>query len=162
MSVTREALFDRLTELGIRTRTVDHRPLFTVAESKALRGEISGMHTKNLFLKDKRGALWLVVAREDRPIDLKELRVRLGAAPWSFAKPDVLRAVLGVDPGSVTPFGLINDVGCRVAVVLDETMMDEPSVNVHPLINTATTQISPRDLLAFIRACGHNPRIVPL
>jgi Ala-tRNA(Pro) deacylase len=137
--------------------------VFTVAQAKALRGELPGAHTKNLFLEDKKGALWLVIALEDRVIDLKELRHRIGAAPLSFAAADVLREVLGVEPGSVTPFALINDEGKRTRVVLDAEMMAAHLVlNFHPLANTATTAIRAPDLLTFIRSCGRVPQIVHL
>ncbi len=162
MPTTESELFARLAALGVAVETVRHPPLFTVAESKALRGELAGAHSKNLFLKDKKGAFWLVVALEDRAIDLKVLRGRIGAAHLSFASADRLRDVLGVEPGSVTPFALINDTGLQVTVVLDSEMMQVPVLNFHPLANTATTTISPDGLLAFIRSCGHEPRIVAL
>ncbi len=162
MPASEADLFDRLAELGVAVETVRHPPLFTVAESKALRGELAGAHSKNLFLKDKKGAYWLVVALEDRPIDLKVLRGRIGAAHLSFASAERLRDVLGVEPGSVTPFALINDTERQVTVVLDAEMMQAGVLNFHPLANTATTAISPDGLLTFIRSCGHEPRVVAL
>ena len=120
MSSGEAALMARLDALGIVTTTVRHPPMFTVAESKALRGSLPGGHSKNLFLKDKKGVLWLVVADEDRPIDLKALRRRIGSAALSFASAETLRQVLGVEPGSVTPFALINDREVSVRVLLDE------------------------------------------
>jgi Ala-tRNA(Pro) deacylase len=119
MPATEEDLFERFAALGITVETHRHAPVFTVAQAKALRGALPGAHTKNLFLKDKKGALWLIVAMEDRRIDLKELRHRIGSAPLSFAGADTLREVLGIEPGSVTPFALINDREMRTAVVLD-------------------------------------------
>src|SRR5512132_1054982 len=161
MPATEEDLFERLAALGIAVETHRHAPVFIVAQAKALRGELPGAHTKNLFLKDKKAALWLVVAMEDRQIELKELRRRIGSAPLSFAGADVLREVLGVEPGSVTPFALINDEQRRTTVVLDAEMMTAHQLlNFHPLTNTATTAIHPDDLLAFIRSCGQAPRIV--
>src|SRR5512132_2678559 len=163
MPATEEDLLKRLAALGITVETRRHAPVFTVSQAKALRGELPGGHTKNLFLKDKKGVLWLLVAMEDRAIDLKELRHRIGAAPLSFAAADVLREVLGVEPGSVTPFALINDEGKRTRVVLDAEMMAAHLVlNFHPLANTATTAIRPDDLLAFIRSCGRVPQIAHL
>jgi Ala-tRNA(Pro) deacylase len=160
---TEEDLLARFADLGLTVETHRHAPVFTVAQAKALRGELPGAHTKNLFLKDKKGALWLVVAMEDRQIDLKELRHRIGSAPLSFASADVLREVLGVEPGSVTPLALINDREMRTAVVLDAEMMTvRPVLNFHPLANNATTAIRPDDLLSFIRSCGHTPRIIDL
>ena len=159
---TERDLFARLQKLGIEVTTTRHPPVFTVTEAKALRGQLPGAHTKNLFLKDKKQVLWLVVALEDRTIDLKALRHRIGAAPLSFASADALRARMGVEPGSVTPFALINDVGAVVRVVLDAEMMRAEILNFHPLINTATTAITASGLRAFIRSCGHEPAIVDL
>jgi Ala-tRNA(Pro) deacylase len=162
MTATEQHLFERFAELGIAFQTHRHPAVFTVAEAKSLRGCLPGGHTKNLFLKDKKGVLWLVVAMEDRQVDLKRLRQLIGSATLSFASADRLRDVLGVEPGSVTPFALINDAAGRTTVVLDAEMMDHEVLNFHPLANTATTAISPDDLVRFIQSCGHEPRIVAL
>lgn len=153
-------LFRTLDELGIETETVRHPPVFTVEESKALRGDLAGAHTKNLFLKDKKGRLWLVVALEDRAVDLKDLRRRIGAATLSFGRADLLVEVLGIEPGSVTPFAVINDTDGRVQVVLDAGLLDHGRLNFHPLINAATTAISVDGLMTFLRATGHQPAII--
>ena len=160
MPLTPADLFAFLDRLGIAHRTVTHPPLFTVEQSRALRGTIPGGHTKNLFLKDKKDALYLVVALEHAPIDLKRVHHRLGAGRFSFGSADLLRAVLGVEPGAVTPFAVVNDVGARVAVVLDAAMMEQPTLNYHPLDNTMTTSIARDDLVKFLAATGHPPRIV--
>ena len=160
MPASRDELFSRLAELKIETRTKDHAPVYTVEEARALRGDIPGGHCKNLFLKDKKGALWLVVTPEDAKVDLKTLPGRIGAARISFGKAELLLEVLGVEPGSVTPFALINDKETRVNVILDESMMANELVNYHPLKNDATTSIAPDDLVAFIKSCGHDPKIV--
>lgn len=160
MAATREDLFARLEALGIATRTTAHSPVHTVEEARALRGEIPGGHCKNLFLKDEKGAIWLVVALEDARIDLKALPARIGSGRLSFGKPDLLKEVLGVEPGSVTPFGLMNDREIRCQVILDAAMMQEAELNYHPLRNDATTTIRAADLVKFITACGHHPRIV--
>lgn len=151
-----------LADLGIATETVRHPPVFTVEQAKALRGDLPGSHIKNLFLKDKKGRLWLVVVEEDRPVDLKDLRRRMGAAPLSFAKPELLADALGVEPGSVTPFAAINDEAGLVTVVLDAALMDSERLHCHPLTNTATTGITPADLDRFLRACGHGPLVIDL
>lgn len=157
---TPDDLFAFLDRLGIAHRTVTHLPLFTVEQSRALRGQIPGGHTKNLFLKDKKDALFLVVALEDAAIDLKSLHRRLGATGrFSFGSADLMREMLGVEPGSVTPFALINDTGLRVTAVLDAEMMKHPLLNYHPLVNTMTTTIANSGLLRFIEATGHTPRI---
>ena len=160
MPATRADLLARLKALGIETTTKDHAPVYTVEEAQALRGEIPGGHCKNLFLKDDKGIVWLIVCLEESQIDLKAAPAKMGSRRLSFGKPELLREVLGVEPGSVTPFGLINDTERRVNVVLEAAMMAHELLNFHPLENTATTTIRSADLLAFIRACGHEPRVV--
>ncbi len=162
MGATRDELLARLAELGIATTTHEHPPLHTVEESRALRGAIAGAHSKNLFLKDKKGALWLVVALESTPVDLKSLHKRIGAGRLSFGKPELMREVLGVEPGSVTPFALINETARELRVILDEALLAHEVLNFHPLVNTATTSISRDDFLRFIAVCGHQPRCMML
>jgi len=157
MSLSKDDLLARLAELRIEAVTHEHPPLHTVEESRALRGEIAGAHSKNLFLKDKKGALWLVTALEDTPVDLKTLHRQLGSARLSFGKPDLMREVLGVEPGAVTPFALVNDSAASVQLVLDEALLAYETLNFHPLENTATTSIARDDFLKFIAACGHEP-----
>ena len=159
---TPEQLLARLAELGIASRTFCHPPVFTVEEAKALRGELPGGHVKNLFLRNKKGAMWLIVAEEDRRIDLKALGERIGAGKVSFGSAERLMQYLGVLPGSVTPLGLINDRGLEVQVVIDQALMAHDPINVHPLTNERTTALSPKDLLAFIAACGHKPQVLDL
>jgi Ala-tRNA(Pro) deacylase len=160
MPASRQDLLDRLAALGIGVTTIDHPAVFTVAESTAVEQQLAGGHTKNLFLKCKKGEIFLVVALNDATIDLKTLHKRLDCGRLSFGSAELLGQVLGVTPGSVTPFALINDTQQRVTVVLDEPMMRRDPLNYHPLENTATTSIARDDLLRFIRACGHAPRIV--
>ncbi len=162
MAAKPEHLFERLDTLGIKTKTHTHPPLYTVEDSKARRGDIGGGHCKNLFLKDNKGTLWLVVTLEDRTIDMKALRRDIGSGHLSFGKPGLLSEVLGVDPGSVSPFALINDSEKKVNVILDKQMMKMEMLNYHPLINTQTTQITPQGLLAFIQSCGHLPRTIDI
>ena len=157
---TPDDLFAALDALGIKHTTVTHPPLFTVEQSRELRGQIAGCHTKNLFLRDKKGALFLVVALEDAVIDLKGLHRLLGASGrFSFGSADLLREVWGVAPGSVTPFGAINDTDGRVTVVLDAAMMEHATLNYHPLVNTMTTAIARDDLVRFLTWTGHPPRV---
>jgi Ala-tRNA(Pro) deacylase len=162
MAATPDALFRRLDALGIGHATCHHPPVLTVADAVQRRGNLPGGHCKSLFLRDRKGGLWLVVALEDRPIDLKALADRLGAPRFSFASPELLQQALGVTPGSVTPFALINDKERRVRVVLDAGMLEVDPLNYHPLVNTATTAISPGDLRRFIADCGHQPVILDL
>jgi len=162
MAKTTNDLFARLDELGIETTTHTHPPLFTVEESKRLRGDLPGGHCKSLFLKDKKGQLYLVVALEDRPVDLKRLRKAIGAGNLSFGRPELLMEVLGVEPGAVTPFALISDQAGRVDVILDQAMLDHDPLNYHPLTNGMTTAIAPGDLLTFIAATGHEARIIDM
>jgi Ala-tRNA(Pro) deacylase len=162
MPATPEELFARLDALGIRRVTHRHPPLHTVAESVMLRGKLPGAHCKSLFLRDRKDGLWLVVLLEDRRLDLKALADSLGAPRFSFGSPELLEETLGVTPGSVTPFALMNDPAHAVRVVLEEAMLTHDPLNYHPLVNTATTAVAPEDLLRFIRACGHEPRILAL
>lgn len=161
MPATQDDLFRQFADLGIETVTVEHPPLFTVEQSQGLRGTIAGLHSKNLFLKDKKGALFLVVAEEDAAIDLKKLHERIGASGrLSFGPAELMLELIGVTPGSVTPFGLINDPEGRIRVVLDARLAGDEPVNFHPLVNTATTTIAAADLLAFLRATGHEPMLL--
>lgn len=160
MPATEEDLIARLTELEIQTVTHRHAPMFTVEESRALRGDLPGGHCKTLFLRDKKRNPWLVVALEDRVIDLKALTKAIGAKRLSFGSVDLLWDVLGVTPGAVTPFALINNGESRVQVVLDKGMLDLDPLNYHPLHNEATTAIAPGDLLRFVRAMGVEPLII--
>ncbi|GFO81462.1 prolyl-tRNA synthetase associated domain-containing protein [Methyloceanibacter sp.] len=163
MELARTKLFARLEELGIASDTVEHEAMFTVEQSQALRGRIPGAHTKNLFLRDKDDRLVLVVAKEDTTVDLKALAKTLGLGRFSFGKPEQMMAVLGVEPGSVTALALIHE-GSRAlaAVVVDEALMAFSEVNCHPLVNRATTRLATGDLLRFMRACGHEPLVLPL
>jgi Ala-tRNA(Pro) deacylase len=163
MVVAPDELFAYLDRLGIAHKTVSHAPAFTVDDAREQRGQIPGGHTKNLFLRDKKGAAFLVVALEDAAIELKSLHRLLGASGrFSFGSAELMRELLGVGPGSVTPFAVMNDTRCRVAVVLDGAMMAHEVLNFHPLRNTATTTISRDGLLKFLEATGHKPRIEPV
>ena len=160
MPTSPDDLFAYLAGLGIAHSTVTHPPLFTVEQSQALRGTIPGGHTKNLFLKDKKDAVFLVVAPEDARIDLKSLHRRLGASGrFSFGSADLMRELLGVEPGAVTAFGVINDTERRISVVIDAGLMENATINCHPLVNTMTTSIARDDLVKFLVATGHEPRI---
>ena len=156
MPQTRQQLFAELDRLAISHATITHPPVFTVEDAKLLRGKIEGGHTKNLFLKDKKDRLFLAATLEDVPVDLKALGPMIGArGRLSFASADLLREHLGVEPGSVTPFALLNNRTHSVTPVLDEAMLAVNPLNFHPLENTATTAISSADLMKFVAACGH-------
>ncbi|KMO29225.1 DNA-binding protein [Methylobacterium variabile] len=162
-AATPEELFSFLDRLGIAHATVEHVPVHTVAESRDLKSAMPGGHSKNLFLKDKRGRLFLVVAEAEARIDLKRLHGPLGATGrLSFGSPELLWERLGVRPGSVTPFGLVNDRDRTVAVILDAGLMAHDPVNFHPLHNGATTAVAPGDLVRFLEATGHPPRVMAL
>jgi Ala-tRNA(Pro) deacylase len=156
-----EALFRRLDTLGIAYRSHTHPPVFTVEEAKALRGSLPGAHVKNLFLCDKKKRIWLVTALEEREIDLKALRRRIGAqGSLSFGSAELLFEVLGVLPGAVTPFGVVNDRAGLASVVLDKGVLQNGPVNAHPLRNDMTTTVSPEGLLRFLEAENHAPEVV--
>ena len=155
-----ETLLARLDELGLETTTHPHAAVFTVAESAPVKAAIPGAHSKNLFLKDRRGRLFLVVAKDDTAIDLKRLHEVIGASGrLSFGSADLLRDTLGVEPGSVTPFAAINDRDGRVTIVLDAALAGHDLMNFHPLVNTMTTGIRGPDLLTFLRETGHEPLV---
>lgn len=158
---TRAELFAFLDGLGIVHKTLDHAPVFTVAESASLRDEIAGGHTKNLFVKDKKDNFFLLTVEENASVDLKTVHTIIGAASKvSFGKPEKLMEFLGVIPGSVTAFGAINDTGHNVTFVIDEALMADEIINCHPLSNDATTSIGTKDLIRFMEATGHTPLVL--
>lgn len=157
---TRDDLIAFLDALGVEHRTLDHPAVFTVGEGEDIKAQIPGAHTKNLFLKDAKGQLWLISAEGHAAIDLKRLHTVIGAARLSFGSPELMYETLGVTPGSVTAFGLINDSDRRVRFVLDRTLADADRVNFHPLTNTATTTVSRDGLRAFLAALGIAPLVV--
>ncbi|MCB8819110.1 prolyl-tRNA synthetase associated domain-containing protein [Microvirga rosea] len=156
-------LLDQLAALGIAAETVEHEPVFTVAESRPVKARIPGAHSKNLFVKDKKGRFFLITAKDETMIDLKRAHEAIGASGrLSFGSADQLRALLGVEPGSVTPFAVANDRDRQVTMILDANLMDHERVNFHPLVNSMTTGVSRDDLLKFLRATGHEPLILRL
>ncbi len=154
---TPEELFARFDALGIAHTTTRHQPVFTVNESRDLKAAIPGGHSKNLFLKDKKGALFLFCALGDTAIDLNAVSKLIGSGRFSFGNAELLMRHLGVEPGSVTLFALINDPDREVTLILDEGLLAHDPVNFHPLKNDATTGVSPADLLKFIRSLGREP-----
>jgi Ala-tRNA(Pro) deacylase len=158
-----DELCARLTVSGIAFHRTDHPAVFTVAETAPHRDLMIGLQTKNLFLKDKKGRLFLVSARSDARIDLKRLHERIGASGrLSFGSAELLLEKLGVTPGSVTAFAVVNDRAGEVTMVLDAGLMTGEEVNFHPLVNTATLRLERDDLVAFLRETGHEPLVVDL
>ena len=162
MPASDKNLFDQFAVLGIQTTTVRHSPMFTVEDGEKLLVDVPGGHCKTLFLKGKKGDLWLVVMLGHIRLDINMLKKKLGSSRLSFAKPDLMREVLGVEPGAVTPFALLNESARSIKVVLDKKMMSEKLLNYHPLRNDATTTITASDLLKFIHAMKHEPIILDL
>lgn len=160
MPRTQEELFARFDALGIAHKTYRHAPVFTVGESGGIKESIPGGHTKNLFLKDKKGGLALLCALAQTRIDLNATAKLVGLGRPSFGAPDLLMEALGVTPGSVTIFALINDPLNRVRLLLDAGLLDVDPVNFHPLRNDATTAISPGDLMRFLADTGHRPALI--
>ena len=156
------AVYERFSALGISWTTHAHAPVFTVEEARDLRGSLPGLHTKNLFLQDRKGRFWLVVAREELAIDLNALAKRIGAPRFSFGKTEDMIALLGIAPGAVNPFAVMNDRKARVTVVLDEALAAGGLVNFHPMRNDRTTAIAARDVVRFLEACGHAPMVVEM
>ena len=163
MPKTTRELLDYLAGLGISATTVTHPPLFTVADSQRLRGEIAGAHTKNLFVKDKKDAYFLLTVGEEAVVDLKQIHQVIGASGRvSFGRPEKLLEYLGVTPGAVTAFGIVNDIGKKIKIVFDEALMESEIINAHPLTNEATTSIARDDLLRFVETTGHEPFVLKL
>jgi Ala-tRNA(Pro) deacylase len=158
-----QELLERLSALGIEAETVEHEPVFTVAESRPIKARIPGAHSKNLFVKDKKGRFFLISAKDETPIDLKRAHEAIGASGrLSFGSAHQLRALLGVEPGSVTAFAVVNDTEGKVTMILDANLMEHERVNFHPLVNSMTTGVSREDLIKFLRATGHDPLILRL
>ncbi|MBL4645359.1 MAG: hypothetical protein COA52_05415 [Hyphomicrobiales bacterium] len=153
--ITRDTLFEKLDMLGIAHRTMSHPPLFTVEDSKLVHDELPGGHAKNLFLKDKKGQLFLLVAEQASTVNMKTLHKQFGSARLSFGKPELLMDILGMIPGAVNPFSVMNDSQGRCKVWLDKALLVHELVNFHPLENTSTTTITSKDLLRFLDAVDH-------
>ena len=157
---TRADLLAFLDEIGVPAVTQEHPAVFRVGEGEDVKARIEGAHTKNLFLKDARGQLWLISAQADAVIDLKRLHPVIGSARLSFGNAEAMAQTLGVTPGSVTAFGLINDAERRVRFVLDRMLAEADQVNFHPLTNTATTTVTRDGLRRFLAALGVAPLVV--
>lgn len=162
LPTTPEQLFEILNTLGIAYTLHRHAPIFTVAEGEHLKASIPGVHCRNLFLADKKKIMYLVVVANETSVDLKGLETKLSSGRLSFGSPERLWTYLGIRPGSVCPFTLINDPDHRVNLVLDAQMMQAEIVNYHPLDNAMTIGLSPADLLKFFVHTGHVPRILDL
>lgn len=162
MAADPEQLYARLGQLAIAYTVLEHPPVLTVEEADRHTGHLPGGHCKSLFLKDRKGGLWLLVCEAGRRLDVNRLAKVIGSPRLSFGKAELLLETLGVAPGAVTPFALINDASHRVQPLLDRAMLTHERLNYHPLVNTATITIATADLLRFIEACGHEVRIVDL
>lgn len=162
MLKTQEELLNVLTQLGIEHTNHEHPAVYTVEEANLHHSGIHGAHSKNLFFKDKKKTLFLVVTLSDKPINIKEVAKKINAKSPSFGKPDLLAQVLGVIPGSVTPFAVINAQNHDIQVILDKDLMDNELLNFHPLVNTATTTIASKDLVKFMEHCNQSFEIIRL
>lgn len=157
---TPDPLAATFAEMGIESTTYQHPAVFTVEEGRGFKHEMPGGHTKNLFLKDHKGKIWLVTAKQDTEIDLKKLPARINSARLSFGNAELMNALLGVTPGSVTALGLINDNQRQVSPVIDKRLLEHEIVNCHPLRNDMTTAIKTADLVKFMKTLGYDPLIV--
>ena len=162
MLQTQKELLDLLTEINIDYTNHEHPAVFTVEEADRQHEGIEGVHSKNLFFKDKKKKLFLVVTLSDKAIRIKEVAKKIGAKSMSFGKPDLLDQILGVIPGAVTPFAVINDEQHQVKVILDKEMMENELLNFHPLVNTATTTITSKNLVKFLEHCQQEFEIIRL
>jgi Ala-tRNA(Pro) deacylase len=159
---TPDDLFCRLDELGIAFVNHNHAPLFTVEEARGIRGDLPGCHTKNLFVRDKKQRMWLLVCEQDTEVRLREVEGVIGSKRLSFGSPKRLMHYLGVIPGAVNPFAIMNDRNRAVQVVLDRNILEHEPLNFHPLDNAMTTAVSADDFLRFLDAEAHSPLIVRL
>lgn len=157
-----QELMDFLEKQGIAYSFYEHEAVFTVAESDHLKTVIPGQHTRNMYLRDKKKQNFLVTLSDETEIDLKKLSEKIESGRFSFGSPDRLMQYLGVRPGSVTPFSVINDPDNDVVLILEKKMMEQDLVGYHPLINTMTITLEPEGLLRFLEACGHSYRILDL
>ena len=157
---TPEKLLKALDDLGLNTSTMHHEAVFRVGEGEGIKDQLPGAHTKNLFLKDDKGQLWLISAEQHTQINLKVLPKAIGSGRLSFGSPERLYDALGVTPGSVTALALINDPEHKVIFLLDRVLADADIVNFHPLTNTATTALSQGDFRAFLRSLNRDLRVV--
>ena len=162
MLKTQDELLDVLTQIGINYVNHEHPAVYTVEEADMHHEGIDGVHSKNLFFKDRKKRLVLVVTLSDKPIKIKEVADKIGHKGLSFGKPDLLMEVLGVIPGAVTPFSVINDTENKVKVILDQEMMNHDLLNFHPIVNTATTTIASDDLVKFMEHCNQEFEIISL
>lgn len=160
MTATKQALFDYLDELGIAHSTIEHEPIFTVEQGRDIKASMPGGHTKNLFLKDKAGKLFLICALGETQVKINRLHPLLGCKRLSFGKPTLMETHLGVTPGSVTLFAILNDSEKAVTLVIDQALLGHEIVNFHPLLNDATTAISSADMIRFAKAANHDPIIL--
>lgn len=155
-----EPAFARLRALGIPHETHQHTPVFTVDQAKAVRTRHDGFHTKNLFVRNKKGAMWLVTLPEDRAVDMRALGDQLGAGHLSFGSAERLRTHLGVEPGSVSPLAAVSDTSGSVRVAIASEILAADAVHCHPLTNDRTTTLSGRDLARYLHDTGHAPSLV--
>jgi Ala-tRNA(Pro) deacylase len=159
---TPDDLFRRLDELGIHYTTHSHQPVFTVEEARVMRGDVPGSHTKNLFVRDKKKRMWLLVCEQESDVRLRAVEEIIGSKRLSFGSPERLMHYLGVIPGAVNPFAIMNDRSGAVQVVLDRAIFAKDPVNFHPLVNSMTTAITKDDFLRFLTAERHEPLIIDL
>lgn len=160
MPASRQELFDYLDSQNISHNTLEHDPIFRVEDSLELKAQRPGANTKNLFLKDKSGRFFLICAQSDSSIRINKLHPLLDCKRLSFGKAEPLYDLLGVTPGSVTLFSILNDTENQVTLILDAALLNHDIVNFHPLLNDATTAISSADMIAFAKATGHVPVIL--
>ena len=158
--LSRADLIEFLDTYGVDHHTTEHPAVFRVGEDEVTKAGMPGAHSKNLFLKDAKDRLWLISAQDDTQIDLKRLHTVIGSARLSFGSAELMMQTLGVSPGSVSAFGLVNDRHHRVTFVLDRRLAQADQVNFHPLINTATTRVSRAGFFGFLAALKIKPMIV--
>lgn len=160
--MTEDDIYEEFSRAGVAVEKLEHPAVFTVEESAAIHAALPAAHTKNLFLKDKKGGYWLVVLPSERRADLKAFAELLGAGKFSFGKPDDMERLLGVTPGAVTPLAAANAPVGEVSLVFDASFEQAERIAVHPLRNTATVALPFAALVTWLESHGHSARIVSL
>lgn len=154
-------IYKFLDDNGIRYQKFEHPAVYTCEEAERLCPKMPGTHTKNVFLRDKNGERhFLVVVGYDKSVDLKSLKEIFGVSKLSFASPERLMKYLGIEPGSVSLLGLVNDTNHAVEVFFDEKVWSGDALLCHPLVNTATLSIAREGIERFLKATGHDWRVI--
>lgn len=157
LAATAKQLLNALETLGVEHQTTTHEALYTVDQAKEVAYDEPGAHTKNLFLRNKKGRMFLLVVESDHRVDLRGLRDKLNVpgGQFAFASTERLGLYLGVVPGSVSPLAVYNDHECAVQVLIQRTLLEHEWIYLHPCRNTHSTRLRTHDLLEILNSWKH-------